>query len=141
MIVPYTDDGCVVMVNQYRHAVRQRCWEFPAGSVHAGEEPFDAARRELLQETGLIAHSLELLHSLFTSNGTTNEIVLFILARCAEHSKPERDITEHDMEERTFTIEECIGMLDGGLIKCSSTAMAILSIYRRVTNKTLQIRG
>jgi 8-oxo-dGTP pyrophosphatase MutT (NUDIX family) len=64
-VVPVVRDGqgrdCFLMVRQYRHGVDRITVEFPAGLVNEGEEPEAAARRELLEETGCRAGSLELI--------------------------------------------------------------------------------
>ena len=55
-IVPYFEDGTICMVRQFRYAMQQELWELPAGKLEAGEDPFEAARRELEEECGLTAN-------------------------------------------------------------------------------------
>jgi 8-oxo-dGTP pyrophosphatase MutT (NUDIX family) len=52
-VVPFTPEGKVVMVRQYRHGIEQVCPEFPAGGIEPGEDPLAAAKRELAEETFL----------------------------------------------------------------------------------------
>ena len=54
-IVPYFEDGTICMVRQFRYAMQQELWELPAGKLEAGEDPFEAARRELEEECGMTA--------------------------------------------------------------------------------------
>jgi len=56
--VALTDDGCVLLTRQYRHPIRQIIWDLPAGSMQSDEEPSEAARRELEEETGYQAGEL-----------------------------------------------------------------------------------
>lgn len=84
-IIPMTDDGEVILVEQYRVPVDAVVVEFPAGLagdiVGGEEESFEtAASRELLEETGYEAENLELVFSGVTSAGVTDEIVTFYLA-------------------------------------------------------------
>ena len=54
-IVPYFEDGTICMVRQFRYAMQQELWELPAGKLEKGEDPFEAAKRELGEECGLTA--------------------------------------------------------------------------------------
>lgn len=62
-VIPLTDDGGVVMVRQYRHGCRDVTLEIPGGMVDPGEDPAQAAARELLEETGYQAQRIERLGS------------------------------------------------------------------------------
>ena len=63
-VVPLTRDGEVVMVRQYRHGSREITLEIPGGIIDPGEEPAEAAARELLEETGYRAAGVRPLGSL-----------------------------------------------------------------------------
>ena len=54
-ILPYYEDGTICMVRQFRYAMQQELWELPAGKLEAGEDPFEAAKRELTEECGVYA--------------------------------------------------------------------------------------
>lgn len=60
-VIALTADGNIVLVEQYRHGVREVRIEFPAGTVDAGEAPLEAIRRELLEETGYAGERWHLL--------------------------------------------------------------------------------
>jgi ADP-ribose pyrophosphatase len=62
-IVALTPDGRLPVVRQYRPAVEAFTWELPAGLVEHGEEPADCCRRELMEETGLVARAVHPLGS------------------------------------------------------------------------------
>jgi len=67
MVLPILSDGRIILVNEYRHGCRDYVWQLPAGCVD-GEEPHEeAARRELLEETGYVAGKLVFLGSLYVS--------------------------------------------------------------------------
>src|SRR6266705_1552470 len=67
--VPILDDGRVLLVNQLRYPFGEHIYELPAGKLDPGEDPHIAAARELEEETGYIAGSLEYLASIYTSPG------------------------------------------------------------------------
>ena len=54
-ILPYYEDGTICMVRQFRYAMQQELWELPAGKLEAGEDPFEAAKRELTEECGVVS--------------------------------------------------------------------------------------
>ncbi|WP_159499475.1 NUDIX hydrolase [Microbacterium sp. 18062] len=81
-VVALDDDGRVLLIQQYRHPIRHRDWEIPAGLLDvAGESPMEAARRELAEEADLEATSWAPLVEMFTTPGGNDEIVHLFLAR------------------------------------------------------------
>ena len=93
VVLPHLPDGKVVLVRQFRYAARKPLWELVAGSLQAGENPAQAARRELLEETGYRAQSFKLLFSFYPSPGFLNERMHLVEARGLKHFKarPEAD--------------------------------------------------
>ena len=63
LVLALTTDGKIILVRQFRHAIRGTTVEFPAGSIERGETPEEAATRELLEETGYRAGTLQFLGS------------------------------------------------------------------------------
>src|SRR5438093_10057977 len=59
VIIPVQDDGRIVMIRQYRHALGREIWEVPAGNLEPGESPQAAAARECEEEIGLVPVNIE----------------------------------------------------------------------------------
>ena len=81
-VLALDDDDRVVLIRQYRHPVRYRDWELPAGLLDAPEEsPLETAQRELAEEADLTAAEWHLLLDFFTSPGGSSESIRVYLAR------------------------------------------------------------
>ncbi|MBU0717688.1 MAG: NUDIX hydrolase [Planctomycetes bacterium] len=74
------EDGRIVMIRNYRHAVERELWELPAGTCEPDESPIETARRELAEETGYRADEITPLTEFFTSPGFTTEWMYAFLA-------------------------------------------------------------
>lgn len=133
-VVPY-QDGKVWMVGQYRYVLQQYSWEIPEGGCPQGEDPLDAAKRELLEETGLVAANYEKLLELHLSNSVSNEWGIVYLARGLEEFESEPEDTE-DLEVKQLTIEELFEEVEAGRITDSLTVAAAYKLMvLKITGK------
>jgi 8-oxo-dGDP phosphatase len=136
-VVALFDDGRVVLIRQYRHAVRQYLWELPAGLIDVdGEELSDTARRELMEEADLRAGQVEHLIDLYLSPGFTNEkITLFLatgLTEVVDRDRYAREAEESDMQVRVLPLAEAIEMvMKGEIINAASVAGLLAAAARR----------
>ena len=80
VVLPLHDDGTVSLVRQYRHPTKRYLLELPAGKMEAGEPPEACAARELEEELGVTAKSLELLSEFFSTPGFCGEKLWVYLA-------------------------------------------------------------
>jgi 8-oxo-dGDP phosphatase len=136
-------DGAVTLVHQYRHPLRRRIWELPAGLLDQnGEAPVDSARRELVEEAGLTAARWETLVDVAASPGFTDEVVRVFLAR--ELSEVDRTMLGHDDEEadlvvRKLPLAEAVRMALAGELVNAATVAGVLAAHA-VLQGTVQSR-
>ena len=127
-VLAIDDSDRVVLVNQYRHPLRMRLDELPAGLLDVENEPaVDAARRELAEEARLSADRWETLIDLNPSPGFSNEGIRIFLARdLAEAPHPDDFVVEH--EEATMTVHRVAlddavqAALDGSITNAAAVA-------------------
>ena len=80
VVLPVLPDGRIVMIQQYRHATKQYLWELVAGRMEPGEDPKEAAARELAEETGYKAKRLKVFLDVFPTPGFLEERMFLLLA-------------------------------------------------------------
>jgi ADP-ribose pyrophosphatase len=132
VLVPVTEDGEIVLVRQYRHAIGRWVWELPAGSLKPGEDPAAAAMRECQEEIGLIPASLHRLGSLFPTPGYCDEEMHFF--RATDLRAPGPDDAEapqdedEDIEAQPFSISTIRDMIASAAIVDMKTVTALTLI-------------
>lgn len=127
-IVPLTDDLQTYLVGQYRYTLDVYSWEIPEGGGMDGESNLTAAKRELLEETGLSAESWLDMGSLYTSNSITNEIAYIFLAENLRQGQAQPDHTE-DLQVRKLPFIEAWQMVQNGEIKDSMAVIGLMRVY------------
>jgi ADP-ribose pyrophosphatase len=125
-ILPVLDDGRIVMVRQYREAVGKALLEIPAGGVDEGETAEQAARREMIEETGYRVGRLEAVCSFYSSPGFCTELMHLFVARDLEPGEPTEENDE--LEVVRFSREEAMDRLWNGEIADAKT-VAALALY------------
>jgi ADP-ribose pyrophosphatase len=131
-VVPLDDGGRVLLVRQYRPALRRELWELPAGLLDVeGEEPPATAQRELGEEADLRAGRLDLLVDLHLSPGSSTERIRIFLARDLS-PVPEADRHERHDEEAALTVswfdlDEAIAMIFRGEVTNASAVAGLLA--------------
>jgi ADP-ribose diphosphatase len=105
--VPVTDDGKIIMVRQYRHAIGETCIEFPGGCVDDTDANFeDAARRELLEETGYEFSNFKPLGIISANPSTNSNLMHMFLATGGKKVAAQSLDHNEEIEIDLLTIEE-----------------------------------
>jgi 8-oxo-dGTP pyrophosphatase MutT (NUDIX family) len=123
-VVPVGDDGRILMIDHYRFITGTRGWEVPSGGFEPGESVEAAAGRELLEETGHSAATLEVLGRYHPSNGSSNQVFHVAVARGLCRRSDPLDSNE-TLDLRWFPVEELRSMLLGGAIPDGFTVTAL----------------
>ena len=118
------DEGNIFFVEQFRHAVMESLLELPAGMLEKGEDPVEAALRELEEETGYKAHKIEFLCSFFTSPGVVNEKIYLYTASQLERTSQHLDEDEF-LKVRKIPKKEVEQMILNNKINDGKTILAL----------------
>ena len=124
-VLPIDGEGFTWLVGQYRYPLHQYSWEIPEGGCPEGEDPLDAAQRELKEETGFEARQWRLLGEAHLSNSVSDEAALFYLATDLVPGPPQPEGTEK-LELRRFPFAEALRMAQTGEITDSLSLIAIM---------------
>ncbi|HSJ38478.1 MAG TPA: NUDIX hydrolase [Planococcus sp. (in: firmicutes)] len=133
-IVAITAEKKIIMVEQYRKALERSIIEVPAGKLERGESPETTAMRELEEETGYTADSLQLIQSFSTSPGFADEVVHLFFAEGLKKSESGA-VTDDDefVELLEVTVEEAEKMMLDNRIYDAKTAFAVLWAKQRLS--------
>ena len=135
-VVPLHEDGTVTLIRQYRPAIDQRILEIPAGLLDVpGESRVEAAHRELREETGYTAASMEKLCDFVPAPGLADELVTIFLARGLTFVGAELiGAEEQDITYERVTVAEAHARVVEGSIVDGKTALGLLMAERAIAN-------
>lgn len=119
----------VLLVSQFRFPVQEALLEIPAGLKEPGERPGDCARRELLEETGYEAVTLELLARVLTSPGFVNEEMWIYYARVRRAEKPAEQDEGEGVSLVRMTRSEALRCVEDGTIRDGKTILGLILAY------------
>lgn len=130
-IIPLDADANVWLVGQERYTLNAWSWELPMGGALLAENPVDAAKRELKEETGLRAKTWTEVMRLHPSNSITDELGIVYLAEDLTEGASDPEETE-DLEVLKLPLDAAIAMVNAGEI---TDAMSVAGLLRMATFK------
>ncbi len=129
-ILPMVDDDHVCLIKNYRVAVDETLIELPAGTLDKDEDPLHTAERELAEETGFRAESIEPLHQFFLSPGILDERMHLYVATGLTSGRPRREAGEK-IENFIVPWDEAMAMIHDGRIHDAKSIVGLL-YYDRI---------
>jgi ADP-ribose pyrophosphatase len=134
-IVAVDQQDRVLLIQQYRHPIRHRDWEIPAGLLDiAGESPLETAKRELVEEADLTAADWEPLVSIFTTPGGNDEVVHLFLARSLSPvgTAHAREAEEADIRVEWIPLQDAVTGVLKGRLRNGILAVGVLAAAERL---------
>jgi 8-oxo-dGDP phosphatase len=131
-ILALDESNRILTIQQYRHPIRSRDWEVPAGLLDEPDEsPLAAAKRELAEEADLVAGSWNLLAEITTSPGGSDEFLRIYLARDLSPTKTPhpREAEEADIVKRWVSLDDVVAAVLDGSVQNVGLAVSSLAAY------------
>lgn len=131
-VAALTDDDCLLFVRQFRYPYGEVLLELPAGKLDRGEDPLEAGKRELAEETGASATDYESLGKLYPSPGYCGEIIHLYMARNLSFGVMHPDEDEF-LEVEKIPLEEAVRMVVDNQIPDAKTQAAVLKVWAKLS--------
>lgn len=131
VLLPMKDDEHVILIRQYRPAIRRDLWELPAGSLNEGESAEDAARRECEEEIALVPGRVDKLKGLYPTPGYCDEEMIFFRVsdfRPPPPDSPHKPDEDENIQAAVFTVADAKAMVARGEIVDMKTAYGLTLI-------------
>ncbi len=136
-IIPMLTNTRILLLKQYRHALRQLIWEIPAGTLDPAEPILDGAKRELVEETGYSAEEWQKLAELTPVPGYSNECIHIYLASDLRRAEQNLD-TDEIIDVHEFDYTETLEMVKTGKIQDAKTIAGLYLALPWINGLTTQ---
>lgn len=125
-IIPFVSENEIILIQQYRHAIKETIYEIPAGTLDKGETFYACADRELVEETGYKAGTLEPLITIFPSPGILSETMHLFKATNLVKTQTNYQADESIKGMVQVKLSEALEMIKKGVIRDAKTVCSIL---------------
>jgi 8-oxo-dGTP pyrophosphatase MutT (NUDIX family) len=126
-IIPIDENNNTWLVGQYRYPINQYSWEIPEGGGKIGVDPLESAKRELLEECGLIATEWTEILQMHLSNSVSDELAIIYTAKGLTQTEAEPEDSEQ-LQLKKIPLENAIQMVLDGKITDSMSVAALLKL-------------
>jgi len=133
-VIAMDDQQNLWLVGQYRYTLNAYSWEIPEGGSPYAENPLEGAKRELKEETGLVAEQWQELFRMHLSNSVSDEIAIIYLATNLTQEEAAPEDTE-ELQLQKVSVDRAYEMVETGVITDSMSVAAITKI------KLMQLQG
>ena len=133
-VIPVDENQNVIMIKQFRYPFEEILYEIPAGKLEKGEDPYDAALRELEEETGVNASKVEYIGTMYTTVAILDEKIHMYLATGITYKNAHPDEGEL-LEVEKIPLSVLVQMVMDGKIPDSKTQIAILKADKLLNNR------
>ncbi len=125
-IVPIDEEGNTWLVGQHRFPINRYSWEIPEGGCPLDQEPIVGAKRELLEETGLVAEEWKEVLTIYLSNSVCDEKAIIFIAKNLSQHTPQPDDTEL-LQIKKVKLQEAFEMVKQNII---TDAVAVAALQK-----------
>lgn len=132
VILPYFENGDIILIRQYRYCIGKAILELPAGTLEPPEPPLETARRELAEETGYGSDHFTLLGAVYTAPGFCTEKLHLYLAENLYPIDNHQFLEDEYIEVLRMPFKRALEMADSGEIEDAKTLSSLFLIERRL---------
>ncbi len=126
-VIPIFENGDTLLVGQYRYPLNAYSWEIPEGGGKLEVDPLLSAKRELIEETGLIANQWTKLLEMHLSNSVSDEFSIIYIAEGLTQGESQPEETEQ-LQIKRVSLTEAFNMVMCGEITDSMSVAALLKL-------------
>lgn len=134
VVLPVFEDGRILLIRQYRHAVGETLWELVAGRKEPAESASAAARRELVEETGYTARRMRRMLEVYPTPGFVSERMWVYVAR-GLRAGPARPEEDERITPRAFRLRQLDAMIRSGRVRDAKSVAGLLYYMRYVNGR------